>query len=156
MPAFKIRYKICLVASSGGHLYPLYLLKSYWKKHHRFWVTFDKIDAISLLKNETIYKAHFPTNRNFINLIKNTLLAFRILMKEKPDVVLSSGAGVAIPFFYLAKCFGAKTVFIEVYDRIDSPTLTGRVVYPVTDLFITQWAEQKKFYPKSYLLEPLL
>ena len=141
--------KICLVGSSGGHLTHLYLLKPFWKDKERFWVTFDKEDARSILGNEIFYPCHYPTNRNLKNLIKNTILAFNILRKERPDVIISSGAAVAVPFFYLGKIFGAKTVYIEVFDRIDTPTLTGKLVYPVTDKFIVQWEEMKKVYPKA-------
>lgn len=70
--------------------------------------------------------------------------------KEKPDVIISSGAAVAVPFFYIGKLFGAKTVYIEVFDRIDKPTVTGKLVYPVTDKFIVQWEEMKKSLSKSY------
>ena len=98
------------------------------------------------------YWCFFPTNRNIKNLIKNTFLAFKILRKEKPDIIVSTGAAVAIPFFYLGKLFGAKVVYIEVYDRIDKPTITGKLVYPISDLFILQWEEQRKFYPKGKLL----
>ncbi|HEU8226751.1 TPA: UDP-N-acetylglucosamine--LPS N-acetylglucosamine transferase [Streptococcus pneumoniae] len=141
--------KICLVGSSGGHLTHLYLLKPFWKDKERFWVTFDKEDTRSILGNETFYPCHYPTNRNLKNLIKNTVLAFNILRKERPDVIISSGAAVAVPFFYLGKLFGAKTVYIEVFDRIDAPTLTGKIVYPVTDKFIVQWEKMKKVYPKA-------
>lgn len=141
--------KICLVGSSGGHLTHLYLLKPFWKDKERFWVTFDKEDTRSILGNETFYPCHYPTNRNLKNLIKNTVLAFNILRKERPDVIISSGAAVAVPFFYLGKLFGAKTVYVEVFDRIDAPTLTGKIVYPVTDKFIVQWEEMKKVYPKA-------
>ena len=135
--------KICLVGSSGGHLTHLYMLKPFWENKNRFWVTFDKIDANSLLKDEKVYHCYFPTNRNIWNLIRNTILAIKILHKEKPDLIISSGAAVAVPFFYLAKLRGAKTVYIEVFDRIDKPTLTGRLVRPVTDKFIVQWDEMK-------------
>ena len=141
--------KICLVGSSGGHLTHLMLLEKFWKKHDRFFVTFDKLDSRSVLKNEKKYWCYFPTNRNIKNLIRNTYLAFKVLRKERPDVIISSGAAVAVPFFYVGKLFGAKTVYIEVYDRIDIPTLTGRLVYPVTDKFILQWEEQKDFYKKG-------
>lgn len=144
--------KVCLVGSSGGHLTHLYLLKPFWENEERIWVTFDKQDARSILKDEKIYPCHFPTNRNIKNLLKNTLLAFNVLRKEKPDVIISSGAAVAVPFFYLGKLFGVKTVYIEVFDRIDSTTLTGRLVYPVTDKFIVQWEELKKVYPKAISL----
>ncbi len=141
--------KICLVGSSGGHLTHLYLLKDFWMKHDRFWVTFEKVDSKSLLGDEKKYWCYFPTNRNVFNLIRNTFLAFKILRKERPDLIISSGAAPAIPFFYLGKLFGAKTTYLEVYDRIELPTVTGKLVYPVTDKFLLQWEEQKQFYSKG-------
>ena len=141
--------KIGLVGSSGGHLTHLYMLKPTWEKYDRFWVTFDKVDARSLLEGEIIYPCYFPTNRNIKNLIKNTFLAIKVLFKEKPDVLISSGAAVAVPFFYLGKLMGAKLIYIEVFDRVDKPTLTGRLVYPIVDEFIVQWDEQLKVYPKA-------
>ena len=141
--------KVCLVCSSGGHLTHLYMLKPFWENKKRFWVTFDKDDAKSMLKDEKMYPCYYPTNRSFKALIKNTVIAWRILKKEKPDLIISSGAAVAVPFFYLGKLFGAKTVYIEVFDRIDKPTLTGKMVYPVTDKFIVEWEEMKKVYKKA-------
>ena len=141
--------KIALVGSSGGHLTHMYLLKKFWENEDRFWVTFDKTYAKSILKEERFYPCYYPTNRNVKNTIKNTILAFKILRKEKPDLIISSGAAVAVPFFWLGKLFGAKTVYIEIFDRIDKPTLTGKLVYPVTDKFIVQWEELKKVYPKA-------
>lgn len=141
--------KICLVGSSGGHLTHLYQLKKFWENKNRFWVTFDKEDARSILENEKVYNCYYPTNRNLKNLIKNTFVAFKVLRKEKPDIIISSGAAIAVPFFYVGKIFRAKTVYIEVFDRIDKPTLTGKLVYPVTDKFIVQWEEMKKVYKKA-------
>ncbi|MDU7455931.1 PssD/Cps14F family polysaccharide biosynthesis glycosyltransferase [Clostridium saudiense] len=144
--------KVCFVTSSGGHLTHLIQLKEWWQDKERFWVTFDKEDSRSILKNERKYWCYFPTNRNIKNLIKNTFLAIKILVKEKPDLIISTGAAVAIPFFYLGKLFGAKVVYIEVYDRIDKATITGKLVYPISDLFVLQWEEQKRFYPKGEVL----
>lgn len=141
--------KVCLVGSSGGHLTHLYMLKPFWENRERFWVTFDKEDARSVLEGENVYFCYYPTNRNIKNLIKNTILAVKVLKREKPDLVISSGAAVAVPFFYLAKLMGKKVIYIEVYDRIDKPTLTGRLVYPIVDCFIVQWEEQKKVYKKA-------
>lgn len=73
--------KIALVGSSGGNLAHLYLLKKFWENEDRF------------------YPCYYPTNRNVKNTIKNTILAFKILRKEKPDLIISSGAAVAVPFF---------------------------------------------------------
>jgi UDP-N-acetylglucosamine:LPS N-acetylglucosamine transferase len=141
--------KVALVGSSGGHLTHLYMLKPFWQDKERFWVTFDKQDAQSILKDEKMYPCYYPTNRNFKNLMKNTALAWKILRKEKPDLIISSGAAVAVPFFYIGKLFGAKLVYIEVFDRIDKPTMTGKMVYPIVDKFIVEWEEMKQVYPKA-------
>lgn len=115
--------KVCLVGSSGGHLTHLYMLKPFWKNKERFWVTFDKEDARSLLEDEKMYPCYYPTNRSLKALIKNTKIAWRVLKKEKPDLIISCGAAVAVPFFYLGKLMGAKLVYIEVFDRIDKPKI---------------------------------
>lgn len=141
--------KVCLVGSSGGHLTHLYMLKPFWKNKERFWVTFDKEDARSLLEGEKVYPCYYPTNRSIKALIINTFIAIKVLIKERPNLIISSGAAVAVPFFYLGKLFGAKLIYIEVFDRIDKPTMTGRMVYPIVDKFIVQWDEQKKVYPKA-------
>lgn len=141
--------KVCLVGSSGGHLTHLLLLKPFWQDKDRFWVTFDKEDARSVLKGEKMYPCCYPTNRSIKALIKNTFLAIKVLKKEKPDLIISCGAAVAVPFFYIGKMMGARTVFIEVFDRMDAATLTGKMVYPVTDRFIVQWKSMKKVYKKA-------
>lgn len=145
----KDEIKVCLVGSSGGHLTHLYMLKPFWKDKNRFWVTFDKEDARSLLEGEKVYPCYFPTNRSIKALIKNTKIAWEVLHKEKPDLIISCGAAVAVPFFYIGKMMGAKLVYIEVFDRIDKPTMTGKMVYPIVDKFVVQWEEQKKVYPKA-------
>ena len=147
--------KIGLVGSSGGHLTHLYMLKPFWQDKDRFWVTFDKVDAKAILKDERMIPCYFPTNRSLKALIINSIIAWRTLRKEKPDLIISSGAAVAVPFFYLGKLFGAKTIYIEVFDRIDKPTVTGKLVYPVTDRFIVEWEEMKKVYPKAINLGSL-
>lgn len=141
--------KVCLVGSSGGHLTHLYMLKPFWKNKNRFWVTFDKEDAKSLLENEKVYPCYYPTNRSIKALIKNLKVAYKVLKKEKPDLIISSGAAVAVPFFYIGKIMGEKLIYIEVFDRLDKPTMTGRMVYPITDKFIVQWEEQRKVYKKA-------
>ena len=84
--------KVCLVGSSGGHLTHLYMLKPFWKDKEHFWVTFDKEDARSLLEGEKIYPCYYPTNRSLKALIKNTKIAWNVLHKEKPDLIISCGA----------------------------------------------------------------
>ena len=143
------KIKICLVGSSGGHLTHLYMLKPFWQDKERFWVTFDKEDARSLLKNEKIYPAYYPSNRSIKALIINSWRAIKILRKEKPDLIISSGAAPAIPFFWIGKIMGTKNIYIEVFDRIDSSTISGKLCYPVSDRFIVEWEEMKKVYPRA-------
>ena len=144
--------KICFACSSGGHLAQLYALKPFWKDKERFWVTFDKEDARSVLAGERVYPCAFPSNRSARALALNTALAFRVLKKERPDLVISTGAAVAVPFFWVGKLLGAKTVYIEIFDRIDRPTLSGKLCYPVADRFVVQWEEMRKVYPKAVCL----
>ncbi len=148
--------KVLLVCSSGGHLAQLHRLRPWWSEHERLWVTFDTPDAVGLLSNERVVWAHHPTTRNLKNAIRNLALAWRTLRRERPDMVVSDGAGVAFPFFVAAKLLRAKTVYVEVYDRMDSRTMTGRLCYPLTDLFCVQWEEQRGLYPRGTLIGTLL
>jgi UDP-N-acetylglucosamine:LPS N-acetylglucosamine transferase len=148
--------RVLLVCSSGGHLAQLHRLDGWWRGQDRAWVTFQSADAERLLADEAVYWAYSPTTRNVVNLVRNLWLAFRLLRRLRPEVVVSNGAGVAVPFFVLARLLGVRTVFVEVYDRIDSTTMTGRLCRPLSDLFLVQWPEQQALYPKSTLLGRLL
>ena len=64
-------------------------------------------------------------------------------------MIISCGAAGAVPCFYIGKMMGAKLVYIEVFDRIDKPTMTGKRGYPIVDKCVVQWEEQKKVYPKA-------
>ena len=145
-----------LVGSSGGHLAQLLVVAPLWEVSQRHWVTFDTPDARSALTGESADWAHFPTTRNFINLARNTALAWRVLRRERPKVIVSTGAGVALPFFVLGRLRRIPTVYIEVYDRIDSATLTGRLCRPFTSLFLVQWEEQRSLYANAVVVGPLL
>lgn len=141
--------KICLVTSTGGHLYQVYRLKKWWTGYERFWVSFDKEDARELLRGERVVWAHFPEHRHLANFIRNLFLAAKILFRERPGLIFSTGAGIAPPFFFIGKLLGAKLVFLETYDFIDHPTVSGRLIYPLADVFLIQHQLQKRFYPKA-------
>ncbi len=151
----KARQRVLFVSSSGGHLSQLLQLRPWWIQHERRWVTFDLPDARSKLIGEELVPAHYPTTRHVPNTFRNLLLANTVLSKWRPDVVISNGAGVAFPFFVVAKVRRIPTVYLEVYDRIDSRTLTGRMVRPFTTRFCVQWPEQQRLNPGSELVGPL-
>ena len=147
---------VLLVCSSGGHLRQLWRLMPWLGDHQRSWVTFDTPDATSLLTGEDTTTAYSPTTRNIPNLARNARLAWRLLRRRPPDVVISSGAGVAVPFFWFSRLLGIPTVYVEIFDRVDTPTLTGRLCRPVTDLFLVQWEEQEALYRSSVAVGHLL
>lgn len=147
--------RVLLIGSAGGHLAQLMCLAPWWRQHERHWVTFRTPDATSKLADETVTWAHHPTTRNLPNLLRNTVLAHRVLRTVRPDVVVSTGAGVAVPFFWLAKARGTASVYLEVYDRVDSATLTGKLCRPASDLFLVQWAEQARLYRSSVVVGPV-
>ena len=147
--------RILFVSSAGGHLAQLLQLKPWWVNHERRWVSFDLADVRSKLRGEELIPAHHPTTRNLVNLARNTPLAWRVLREFRPDVVISNGAGVALPFFAVAKLLGVPTVYLEVYDRIDSATMTGKLCRPLASMFCVQWPEQQELYAGSNLTGPV-
>jgi UDP-N-acetylglucosamine:LPS N-acetylglucosamine transferase len=147
---------VALVCSNGGHLAQLLALEPWWSRHDRFWVTFDEPDARSALEGERVYWCHHPTNRNVVNLLRNLLLACGVLRRERPRLIVSTGAGPAVPFFYVGKrLFGARTIFVEVVDRRDG-TLTGRLVRSQTDRYLVQTPDQLGHHHRAELIGRLL
>lgn len=142
--------KIMLVANNGGHILQLAHLRNIWERYDRVWVTGNKQDATYLLQGEKIYYAYRPTDRNLKNMFKNMLLAFKIFWLEKPAWVVTTGAGMAIPFCYVAKLFRIKVMYIESFAKIRTPTVSGRIVYPISNAFFVQWQGMLKYYPKAH------
>ncbi|MCE0486005.1 glycosyltransferase family protein [Ornithinimicrobium sediminis] len=141
--------KLLIVCSSGGHLAQMWALKPFWEKHERVWVTLPTDDAVARLVGETVVEAHYPTVRSLRNLVRNTFLAHEVLCLVRPDVILSTGAAAAVPFFAQAGAFGAVTVHLEPVDRIRRLSLSGRLLYPFADHFFVQWPELAAQLPES-------
>jgi UDP-N-acetylglucosamine:LPS N-acetylglucosamine transferase len=147
---------VMMVSTQGGHLTQLLVLDSWWKGRERLWVCPDTPDVTDRLRGERVITSYSPTARNLPNSLRNLVLAVRTLLRERPGLVVSAGAGVAFPFFVVARLLRIPTVFIEVYDRVDSPTMTGRLCGPFTTRRIVQWRQQLEFYPDAHLVGPLL
>ena len=147
--------KVLLVCSSGGHLDQLLLLEDWLAQHDVAIATFLKPDAIDRVSHWRTYGLYWPTNRNLVNLARNVGVALRVMLTERPDLIISSGAGGAVPFFYLAKLFPrVRTVYVECYDRISFPTLTARLLRPVADIFVVQWETQLEEWPRRVHIGP--
>lgn len=143
------RVDLLLVCSPGGHLLQLVSLADAWKPHDRAWVTLDRSDARSLLAGEPVLFAHGPTNRNIPNLLRNLRLALAVVRRLRPQVVLTTGAGVAVPFAWIARAFGARVVYVESLTRIDRPSLSCRLILPVADRVYVQWPELAGRIPRA-------
>ena len=131
--------KTLIVASPGGHLLQLLALEPAWRDAERTWVTLRSTDVEYLLRDERVVYGHGPTPRNVGNFFRNLRLARRVLREQDPDVVVSTGAGLALPFFLLGKLQRRRLVYVESITRVEKLALTGRLVYPLADAFFVQW-----------------
>jgi len=147
---------VLMVSTQGGHLAQLLALRGWWEGHERLWVCPSTPDVVDRLDGERVVHSFTPTTRNIPNLVRNLRLAVGLVRRERPSLVVSAGAGVAVPFFVVAWFLRIPTVFIEVYDRVDTPTMTGRLCGPFTTRRIVQWQDQLAFYPDAHLVGPLL
>ena len=134
------RNRLLLIASSGGHIYEMLCLREFWQDKERYWVSFGTADARCLLRDEKdVYWAAHPTVRSIPNLLRNLLLALRLLILHRPTMILTTGSGVAAPFLWLAWPLRIPTVFVESITRITKLSLTARMVRPFTSQFLVQW-----------------
>lgn len=141
------------VCSSGGHLDQLCALLPPPEGTEVIFATFSKPDAIAKTEGYRAYALYWPTNRSVKALIINSAAAIRILLSVRPDVLVSSGAAVAVPFFFLSRIIGRpQTIYVECIDRVRNPTLTARLVKHVTDTFIVQYTDQLCEFPNRLLI----
>lgn len=143
--------KICLIASSGGHFEQAMMLKPLIDKYEGFIVTEKTNYSISDKKHKVYYLKQ--VNRHEIKFLYytliNTIKSFKIFLKEKPNVIISTGALCTIPMCIIGKLFNKKIIFIESFAKITSPTLTGKLIYKIADRFYVQWEEMKEIYPNA-------
>lgn len=150
------RAEVLLVASSGGHLLELLELADEYAPATRHWVTFDKPDARALLTGERVTYAYGPTNRHLGNLVRNAFLAPRVLLRTRPRAVITTGAGVGVPFLYAARAMRRRAIYVESLARIDELSLTGRLVYPVVTHLFVQWPELARRYHRGRYVGAIL
>jgi beta-1,4-N-acetylglucosaminyltransferase len=133
--------RVMLVCCQGGHLMQMLALKSAWADLPRVWITTRAADTEALLRDERKVYAYVPTARNLKNMLRNLWLAAVVVRRHRPDVLLSTGGGITFPVFVVGKLVGARLIYVESLTRVDGPSLTGRLVYPLVDRFFVQWAE---------------
>jgi len=128
--------KIGLICSPGGHFAEVLQLLEAMEGHPIFFLTYK--EKATLNRKNTHYIMNFA--RNPLYLITGILKILFIFLKERPTALFSTGAEIAIPSFYIGKfLFRTKLVYLECSAQVYHSSLTGRCVYPITDLFLVQW-----------------
>ena len=136
--------RVLLVCSPGGHLQQMLALEPAWGEMERSWVTLAGPDVDYLLADQDVTLGHGPTNRSLLNLLRNLGLAWRVLRGRRPQAILSTGAGLAVPFFLVGKLLRIRLVYVESLTRTESISLSGRLVYPLASRFFAQWPAAAK------------
>ncbi|WP_181349603.1 PssD/Cps14F family polysaccharide biosynthesis glycosyltransferase [Thalassobacillus sp. CUG 92003] len=145
--------KLLLISSIGGHLTQLLQLKPLFEMYDYHLVT-EKSEITKQLKDQhpaslLVYGARNYPIRYVFKFSYNIIKSLVIFLRERPDVVITTGVHTAVPMCYIAKLFRKKVIFIESFAKSSSPTLAGKIVYPIADLFIVQWETMKQVYPKA-------
>ncbi|MCM3786673.1 UDP-N-acetylglucosamine transferase subunit ALG14 [Neobacillus mesonae] len=145
--------KICLVSSTGGHFTQLKKIVKVVEKYDYFIVTENNETKNNTSGECKEYYLIQQERKNWliflIVVFLNTIKSFFIIIKERPKIIITTGAGSVIPMCILGKVLGAKLIFIESFAKINSPTMTGKLLCKFSNRFYVQWEEMLEVYPKA-------
>ena len=143
--------KVCMIASCGGHLEQLRQLTAVSRRYDCFYVVPDTPSTRQMAEKRYLVLDLVRKNRlrMTLRMARMFVQQLGIFWREKPQVILTTGAAVAIPMCIIGKWMGAKVIYIESFARIHTPNRTGRLLYRFADLFVIQWEQLKKYYPKA-------
>lgn len=146
--------KLCFAASSGGHFEQILMLKPLMDKYDSFLIT-EKTTYKAEVKDEKMYYLHQVNRKEWkfpFEMIGNAFRSLYIFLRERPDVVITTGVLAMIPMCLLAKMFRRKLIYIESFAKVTTPTETGKLMYKYADQFYVQWPQMKKIYPNAIYL----
>lgn len=158
------RLKVCLAASGGGHLRQLIDLEPAWSAHDSFFVTEDTGLSRSLsARFETFFVEHVALGQGrlgaplkmIIAALRNFWQSAAIVFAQRPDVVITTGAGSAFFTVLWARLFGARIVLIESFARFESLSAFARVAGPLAHERVVQSAALSRFWPSAPVFDPL-
>ena len=144
--------KICLVSSCGGHFMELIQIIQAVEKYDFYILTEKNISSESILNKYRHYYLIQQERRSFIFIIKficNIIISLYVFLKERPKIIISTGAGASYPTCRIAKLFVKKIIYIESFAKINNKSKTGELIYKFADKFYVQWPEMLKIYPKA-------
>jgi UDP-N-acetylglucosamine:LPS N-acetylglucosamine transferase len=142
--------KICLAFSAGGHFTQIQRVIDAFNGHN---VSFATIKAKPTENLPNVYYLRDTTGLTKIHMLLNMIIvaiqSLKIIIKERPNIIVSTGADVTIPICYLGKFLNVKIFFIESFSRVNDLSPSGKIVYPIADLFLVQWKRLTKKYSKA-------
>ncbi len=150
-----MKKKVLFIASAGGHLNELLQLEPLFQKYDSYLITEKMKSNLSLKKKyqDHLFFLVFGSKEHLLSYLfkfmYNCLKSLYLFFKIRPKVIVTTGTHTAVPMCYIGKLFRRKVIFIETFANQSTKTLSGRLVYPIADLFIVQWEEMLKLYPKA-------
>ena len=147
--------RVLFISSTGGHFNELMQLKPMFEKYDYHIITEkDKTnkDLVQQYEKKIYFLPYGTRSKIFSYIIKYFYLCMKtvfLYLKLRPKYIVTTGTHTAGPMCYLGKLFGSKIIYIETFANSNTKTVTGRLIYPIADLFIVQWKEMLKLYPKA-------
>ena len=146
--------KVMFISSMGGHLNELLQMKPLFSKYKTVFVS-EKTPSTLFLKEqyESVYYLVYATKHEMWKYIFvfpfNCFKSLYLFLKERPDVIISTGSHTAVPMCYIAHLFRKKVIYIETFANIYTKSVAGKLVYPIADYFVVQWESMLELYPKA-------
>lgn len=147
--------KVLFISSTGGHLSEMLQLKDMFNRYDYRIITEKTKSNLKLKKyygnriNYLVYGTKDHMLSYPFKLIYNCFKSLYLYLKIHPDYIITTGAHTAGPMCLIAKIFGSRVIYIETFANINTKTITGKLLYHVSDKFIVQWDSMKKLYPNS-------
>ena len=152
--------KVMFICSVGGHLTQMLQMKKIFNEYDYVLIT-EKTDVTKKMKDKYNIEYLVYGSRNYLfsyifkfsfNIIKSLIL----FIKYRPKTIITTGTHTAVPMCYIGKLFRRKIIYIESFAKRTSPTLSGKMVYPIADIFIVQWESMLSIYPKAKYFGPIV
>lgn len=147
--------KVLFIASTGGHFSELMQLSKMFDKYDYHIITEKTKTNVNLVEkhpgrvNYLIYGSKDHLLSYLFKFTANCFKSVYLYFKIRPKAIITTGTHTAVPICYLGKIFGSKIIFIETFANRETKTLSGKLVYPIADIFLVQWEEMLKLYPKA-------
>jgi UDP-N-acetylglucosamine:LPS N-acetylglucosamine transferase len=135
------KLRVCVSASSGGHLTQLLKVSKSWEQHDCFYVSSLPVVAEKLEKLGKTYIVGECNRKHPLEAFRVMLRCFKIVWDERPDVVISTGAAPGVLVCFSGKILGAKIVWLDSLANVKRLSMSGRMIRPFADMILTQWPE---------------